>query len=102
MKHIFLAILFLISKCAIKAQSLEDKITERSCECMKIKPTFVDSVMIRCILVSMDEVAKADSTGKYHKTLSNTDNAIKMLKKVHERLLKTCKDAIMKPKEGCP
>jgi hypothetical protein len=46
MKRIFLAILFLISMCAIKAQSLEDKVTERSCECMKIKPLFVDSVMI--------------------------------------------------------
>lgn len=99
MKQFILATIILLSDSSIHAQSLEDKMTEKSCECMKLNPFFVDSVMIRCMTGSMDSLVKADKSGEYRKTFSNTGKAIELMKKVHARLLATCKNAIVKSKE---
>ncbi|WP_345059233.1 hypothetical protein [Hymenobacter glaciei] len=80
------------------AQSLEEKIAAKSCECLDKEKGVTDSIMRDCISRSLAEVIMADSTKKYIRLLSSVESIQSTAAKVHALLVKQCKVAT-KPRE---
>jgi len=87
---------------ASTAQTFEEKVAAKSCDCVMKEKTVQDSAVIRCISRSMLLVAVEDSVNQYMEIISTVEGIQSTTRKVYIMLPKTCKGFKKKLKEKDP
>lgn len=73
-----------------KSQTLEEKIAEKTCECLDAKPKITDDVHRDCITKSMTEVVFADKDIKNREAINTVDGIKNLFRKINDILPETC------------
>lgn len=92
MKKIILLLTIVIISNSTYSQTLEEKIANRACECIKSKTTVDDDAYQNCITKSMAEIVLTDSDKKNREAINNVDGIQSLLKKVYEIMPIICQN----------
>jgi len=103
MKYLLFVIVFLSDTVSF-AQSIEDRIALKACECLRTKKVIDDAVYRDCVSKNMAEVVLGDSDPKVRERFNTVEGITSMWEKMNEIMPKNCehlkKDTVELKKGG--
>jgi tetratricopeptide (TPR) repeat protein len=100
MKKIILLLLIVIIANQLNAQSLEEKIAIRACECLKSKSKVTEDVYTKCISNSVAEVVLKESDPKNREVINTVEGIQGLFKKVYALIPQTCEKEKKKERDA--
>jgi len=94
MKKNYLLFLIFTSFSAIHAQTIEEKIASKACECLKTKTNITRDVYVDCLTSNMSELVLTDKDQKIRESINTVDGIQNMILKSEALVSKKCPDLV--------